>query len=54
MAEDDDEDYYDEDDEQDRQDEEDFERACSCTCGAWIVNKNGKGIHVADCFCGAD
>lgn len=54
--EDDDEDYFDEDEisEQDRQEEEDFERACACTCGAWVVGSNGKGIHVADCYCGAE
>lgn len=41
-------------DEQERQEDEDFERACSCTCGAWVVGKDGRGYHVADCFCGAE
>lgn len=31
-----------------------MEIACSCTCGAWVVNKNGDAIHVADCYCGAE
>ena len=54
---DEDEDYDERDwvlEEEERQEEEDFERASSCTCGAWIINKNGKGVHVADCYCGAE
>jgi hypothetical protein len=55
MLEAEEEDDYDENDDwQERQDEEDYERACSCTCGAWVVGKDGRGYHVADCFCGAD
>lgn len=51
----DDSDLYDHDlDEQERQEEEDYERACSCTCGAWVVGKDGRGYHVADCYCGAE
>lgn len=51
MAEDD---FDDWDEEEDRQAEEDYERACACTCGAWTIGKDGRGYHVADCFCGAD
>lgn len=54
MEDDDDFDGDEDDDFEERQDEEDYERALSCTCGAWIVGKDGKGYHVADCFCGAD
>lgn len=51
----DDSDLYDHDlDEQERQEEEYYERACSCTCGAWQVGKDGRGYHVADCYCGAE
>lgn len=39
---------------QEQQEEEDFERACNCKCGAWVVGKDGKGYHVADCYCGAE
>ena len=53
-----DEDDYDERDweeeEQERQEEEDFERAASCTCGAWVIGNDGRGHHVADCYCGAE
>lgn len=30
-----------------------MEIASSCSCGAWIVNKDGIVLHVADCYCGA-
>jgi len=36
------------------EEEEEYERALSCTCGAWKLNKKGKPVHIADCLCGAD
>jgi hypothetical protein len=46
--------FDDEDEEMERWDQEDYERALACTCGAWVVGNDGKGYHVADCFCGAE
>ena len=51
---DDDDDDWDEDDWREKEYEDDVERAESCTCGAWIFNKKGDVIHVADCCCGAE
>lgn len=31
-----------------------LELAATCQCGAWIISKSGKALHVADCFCGAE
>lgn len=43
-----------EEEEAEREYEEKAERAATCKCGAWVFNKNGNPVHVADCFCGAE
>jgi len=53
LANDDDENDWETDEEEDEEQER-FERACSCTCGAWQLSKDGNPIHVADCYCGAE
>jgi hypothetical protein len=50
---------FDEDDDEDdileRRENESFERALSCSCGAWILSQDKTNVlHVADCICGAD
>lgn len=47
-----DEDFYEEQIEQDY--ERDCERAATCKCGAWVFNKNGDPMHIADCCCRAE
>lgn len=52
-----DDDYDNSMDEEDREEaewEERCELAATCKCGAWIFNKNGDVVHVADCCCGAE
>lgn len=51
---DDDEPDEDYDEMKEREEEENLALAYSCTCGAWVVGKDGKGHHVADCCCGAE
>lgn len=57
--------YYEEDDddfadrdyeleEEEAEEERRMEIASSCICGAWVVGKDGKSYHVADCYCGAE
>lgn len=46
--------WGDEDDEMDREEEDNYDRACNCTCGAWIITERGNVHHVADCCCGAE
>lgn len=48
--------WEDEDDEdwEERREEERAETAMNCTCGAWVIGKDGRGYHVADCICGAE
>lgn len=49
---DDSEDYY--QDWLDRELEEKAILADNCKCGAWLFDKNGVVVHVADCCCGAE
>jgi len=44
------------DDEDDDIDEEMelLEIASNCTCGAYVITKQNKVLHVADCYCGAE
>jgi len=29
------------------------EEYTNCTCGAYVLGKNGGVLHVSDCYCGA-
>ena len=33
---------------------EDVEKCLLCKCGAWRLSEDGKPLHVADCYCGAE
>lgn len=53
--------FEDDDDERDWELEEEeaeeerrMEIASICTCGAWVIGKDGRAYHVADCYCGAE
>lgn len=43
-----------EEEEAEAEEERRMETASACTCGAWVINKNGQAVHIADCYCGAE
>lgn len=45
---------YDDTEDMTREEEENYDRATSCTCGAWVMTEKGNVFHVADCYCGAE
>lgn len=47
-------DDFDEDDLEEQREMERAETAMNCSCGAWVIGKDGRGYHVADCICGAE